>query len=575
MKGAAVIAQSLRDLGVRTVFCYPGGANLEMLDALSRVDIELLRTEHEQGAVFAAQGYARASGRIGVCLATSGPGATNLVTGIADAHSDSIPILAITGNVATRWLGRNAFQEVDIVAITTPITKLSRQVREPDLISGEIGNAARVALRERPGPVLLDFPKDIQQAEVAWPIPASFPDEAEPVRGVDQASLTQLQKLLAECKKPVIYAGGGIIAAGGSEDLSRLASALQCPVALTLMGLGAVPSGHPLFLGPLGMHGAYAANAAVNEADLVLALGVRFDDRVIGDPVRFAANAVIVHIDIDARELSKNKPAQLGIRADLRFALKQLLDIAKSIECRPWRDYLQALSRKHPLRTEPASGRLSGPDVLSRLAQQLPPETVLTTGVGQHQMWAMQRMHPSSPRSLLSSSGFGTMGFGLPAAIGAKKARPDAVVVDIDGDGSLNMVVNELATCRRYGIGVKIVVINNQWLGMVRQWQDMIYAGNRVTSSLNEHINAVKPASIAAPYPDFVTIASGYAIRAERVQAVEGLDSAIGRLLKDPNEPYLLDVMVDQEDNVFPMIPSGSSYRETLFGFEPGRAADT
>ncbi|VVD67014.1 acetolactate synthase [Pandoraea pneumonica] len=575
-KGADLIARTLVEIGVDTVFCYPGGANLEMLDALSRVSITLVRTEHEQGSVFGAQGYARATGKLGVCLATSGPGATNLVTGIADAASDSVPILAITGNVATHWLGKNAFQEVDIVAITKPVTKLARQVREARDIPAALREAATCALAGRPGPVLVDFPKDIQQARPDQPTDKRF--TAPVPAGMSDETAQRIAALLAKSERPVIYAGGGVIASGTSDRLKTLAEALNCPVALTMMGLGAMPDDHPLLLGPLGMHGAYAANVAVNEADLVLALGVRFDDRVIGDPASFARHAKIVHIDVDAAEIGKNKPVTLGVHADLRDAFSGLLAHATRRDVPDWHAYLQNHRAAHPLRAPVAAvsaedsdaGVLTGVDVIAALAALLPPEAVVTTGVGQHQMWAMQHLRLREPRTFLSSAGFGTMGFGLPAAIGAKVALPDVPVIDIDGDGSLNMSVNELSTCRRYGLGVKVLVINNQWLGMVRQWQDMIYSRNRVASSLADP-NAPQGADDGRPYPDFVTIAAGYGVAGARVTRAEELPAALARMLADPSEPYLLDVLVAREDDVYPMIPAGKSYRDVVFG--PGQSA--
>lgn len=576
-KGADLIARTLVDIGIDTVFCYPGGANLEMLDALSRVSITLVRTEHEQGSVFGAQGYARATGRLGVCLATSGPGATNLVTGIADAASDSVPILAITGNVATHWLGKNAFQEVDIVAITKPVTKLARQVREARDIPAALREAAACALAGRPGPVLLDFPKDIQQARPEQPTDKRF-TSAVPA-GMSDETAQRIAALLAQSERPVLYAGGGVIASGTSAQLVALAEALDCPVALTMMGLGAVPDDHPLLLGPLGMHGAYAANVAVNEADLVLALGVRFDDRVIGDPASFARHAKIVHIDVDAAEIGKNKPVTLGVHADLRDAFAGLLAHAKRRDVPTWHTYLRERRNAHPLRAPQTAsvghaGKdasvLTGVDVIAALAAMLPPEAVVTTGVGQHQMWAMQHLRLREPRTFLSSAGFGTMGFGLPAAIGAKVALPNVPVIDIDGDGSLNMSVNELSTCRRYGLGVKVLVINNQWLGMVRQWQDMIYARNRVASSLVDP-SVPDGADDGRPYPDFVTIAAGYGVAGARVTRAEELPAALARMLADPSEPYLLDVLVAREDDVYPMIPAGKTYRDVVFG--PGQAA--
>jgi acetolactate synthase-1/2/3 large subunit len=395
-------------------------------------------------------------------------------------------------------------------------------------------------------------------------------------QALTEESLSLVTGLLAVARKPVIYAGGGIIASGTGAELARLAEILDSPVVLTLMGLGAMDARHPLCLGALGMHGSYCANVAVNEADLVLALGVRFDDRVIGDPDGFAAVAKIVHIDIDPTEIGKNKGVHLGIPADLRVALAQLLKIAVPLASADWRAYLAASARARPL--VPSAGndeRLTGPQAIALLAEQLPTGSVITTGVGQHQMWAMQFMAPKNPRGFLSSAGFGTMGFGLPAAIGAKTAQPERFVVDIDGDGSLNMTINELSTCHRHRLGVKIFVINNQCLGMVRQWQDLIYEGNRVVSSLHDPLVGEPPAPEETPYPDFLAIAAGYRIEAMRVRTLVELKAGIARLLLDPQEPFLLDVMVERETDVFPMIPAGETYRDTVFSRNGAAIAET
>lgn len=580
IKGADVLAHGLVALGVTTVFCYPGGANLEVLDALSRVDIRLIRTEHEQGAVFAAQGYARSSGRLGVCLATSGPGATNLVTGIADANSDSIPILAITGNVATTWLGRNAFQEVNIVSVVTPITKLAIQVGAVEEIARALSQACRTALEGRPGPVLLDIPKDVQQAALpAMPMldgldMSRHTSTFNMTTALSAEQVETVRDLLRSSKRPVIYAGGGVISSDTGPLLVKLAERLACPVALTIMGLGAMPANHSLMLGPLGMHGAQMANVAVNEADLVLALGVRFDDRVIGDPEAFAHAARIVHIDVDANEIGKNKPVYMGVTADLRYALWQLLEIAVPLETSEWQGYLARVGLRYPLEPKTQEGVMTGASVIACLAGHLPADAIVTTGVGQHQMWAMQHCQVSTPRGFLSSSGFGTMGFGLPAAIGAKVASPSSTVIDIDGDGSLNMVINELSTCRRNGIAVKVVVINNQWLGMVRQWQDMIYASNRVVSATADMLFETDIGEKSAPYPDFLAIAAGYGVAAERITDKASLPAAFERMLADPAAPYLLDVMVERESDVFPMIPAGRSYRDVIFARGEDRIDD-
>ena len=570
LRGAQLLAKALQAEGVDVLFGYPGGANLEIFDVLPEFGLRCVRTEHEQGAAHAAQGYARASGKVGVCLATSGPGATNLVTGIADAHSDSTPIVAITGNVPTPLLGKNAFQEVDIVGITKPITKKNYLVKRVTDIPEVVREAFALAGGNRPGPVLIDIPKDIQQhypkdAEGNYTpprIPAAIEPPEPPIGGLTENQLDEACRLLAEAKRPVIYAGGGIVSADCADLLLALAEKLRCPVTTTVMGHGIFPPDHPLALHSLGMHGSKYANVAVNEADMVLALGVRFDDRVTGNVKQFIADGRIIHIDIDRSELNKNKTVTLPICADIKPALEQLIGCAECKEHGDWLAYVSGLRERYPFEV-PARTSISPQYAIRLLSDLTAGEAIVSLGVGQHQMWAMQHYRSKRTRSFLSSSGFGTMGYGLPAAIGAKVACPDRQVIDIDGDGSLNMTIHELATCRRYGVGVKVVVINNQWLGMVRQWQDMIYDGHRAESGMADPM-AVKAADEVDVYPDFPTIAAGYRVKAERVTRSEDLAAAYARMLADPAEPYLLDVIVEAEENVYPMIPAGGSYRDII-----------
>ncbi|QIB64596.1 biosynthetic-type acetolactate synthase large subunit [Kineobactrum salinum] len=570
LRGAQLLAKALQAEGVDTLFGYPGGANLEIFDVLWEYGIRCIRTEHEQGAVHAAQGYARASGRVGVCLATSGPGATNLVTGIADANSDSTPIVAITGNVPSHLLGKNAFQEVDIVGITRPITKKNYLVGKVTEIPEVVREAFALAAGNRPGPVLIDIPKDIQQHYPRDPegnhvpprIPAVVEAPEAAIGGLSGNQLEEACRLIREAQRPVIYAGGGIVSANCADLLLQLAEKLQCPVTTTLMGHGAFPPGHELSLHTLGMHGSRYANVAVNEADLVIAAGVRFDDRVTGKVDAFIAEGKVIHIDIDRDELNKNKTVTLPICADIRLALEQLCAQAECGEHGGWLTYLSGLRQQFPY-TVPQGEAISPQFAISLLDRLTGGDAIISLGVGQHQMWAMQHYQPRHSRSFLSSSGFGTMGYGLPAAIGAKIACPQRQVIDVDGDGSLNMTIHELATCHRYGIGVKVVVINNQWLGMVRQWQDMIYEGHRSGSDLSDPM-AVKAAGDRDIYPDFPLLASGYRVRSERVSEPDQLEAAFVRMLADPEEPYLLDVIVAAEENVYPMIPAGGSYRDII-----------
>ncbi len=576
LRGAQILAKCLKTEGVDVVFGYPGGANLEIFDVLREFDIRCVRVEHEQGAAHAAQGYARATGKVGVCLATSGPGATNLVTGIADANSDSTPIVCITGNVPSRLLGKNAFQEVDIIGVTEPITKRNFLVERVAKIPEVVRQAFSLAANNRPGPVLIDIPKDVQQHYPVDPeknytelrIPAVIDPPEKQVGGLTDNQLEECIKLIAGAKQPVIYAGGGVLAAGAETSLLNLAEALQAPVTTTVMGVGIFPPGHDLALDILGMHGSKYANDAINEADIVLALGVRFDDRVTGNVEAFASNAKIIHIDVDRNELNKNKTVTLPICANLKPALEQLVSAVTSpCDSAKWLSTLSQLKSSFPF-VVPESEKIKPQYAIHLLSQMTGGEAIVSLGVGQHQMWAMQHYRAVNTRSFLSSSGFGTMGYGLPAAIGAKIGCPEQLVIDIDGDGSLNMTIHELSTCHRYKIGVKVVVINNQWLGMVRQWQDMIYQGHRSGSALYDPASEVKGVEDVDIYPDFLAIASGYRVTAERVTEKEQLQAAFTRMLADPNEPYLLDIIVEREENVFPMIPAGATYKDIILGPE-------
>jgi len=578
LRGAEILARSLELEGVDVVFGYPGGANLEIFDVLRNHGIRCVRVEHEQGAAHAAQGYARASGKVGVCLATSGPGATNLVTGIADANSDSTPIVAITGNVPTQLLGKNAFQEVDIVSIVEPITRRAYLVDRVGRIPAAVRLAFIHALGNRPGPVLIDIPKDIQQhyprdpdgnyAEPRMPAVVEPPEEI--IGGMHDDQLQECLRLIGEAQRPVLYVGGGIVSAGAEAELLAFAEKLGAPVTTTIMGLGAFPPGHPLCIDVLGMHGARYANIAVNEADLVLALGVRFDDRVTGNVDEFIKHGKIIHIDVDRTELNKNKSVTLPINAELKASLAQLIAVQPGSHD-DWCDYCRKLKIDFPYPVAEKQG-ISPQKAIALLSDMTAGEAIVSLGVGQHQMWAMQHYRAARTRSFLSSSGFGTMGYGLPAAIGAKVAQPERTVIDIDGDGSLNMTIHELSTCHRYGIGVKIVVINNQWLGMVRQWQDMIYDGHRSGSDLSDPMAEVKPSGEQGVYPDFLAIAQGYRVKAERVSSPAELEAAFTRMLADPDEPYLLDVIVEKEANVYPMIPAGATYRDIIMSDEDLKA---
>ncbi|MBA6411993.1 biosynthetic-type acetolactate synthase large subunit [Parahaliea sp. F7430] len=575
LRGAQLLAKALQAEGVDLIFGYPGGANLEIFDVLAEFGIRCIRTEHEQGAVHAAQGFARSTGKVGVCLATSGPGATNLVTGIADAMSDSVGIVCITGNVPSHLLGKNAFQEVDIVAVTEPITKKNYLVSKVFDIPEIVRESFAIAGGNRPGPVLIDIPKDIQQhyprdseGNYTPPrIPAVI-EPPEPARArISPTQLEQALRMIKEAQRPVLYAGGGIASAKAEAELLELAQLCQIPVTTTLMGHGSFPPDHPLALHTLGMHGSKYANTAINKADLVIAVGVRFDDRVTGNVEEFIQDGRIIHIDIDRKELNKNKAVTLPICADVRLALQQLVAGSEACQQREWCQQVTKWKQDWPYPV-PQSDLISPQFAIAMLSQITKGDAIVSLGVGQHQMWAMQHYQSTRPRSFLSSSGFGTMGYGLPAAIGAKAAFPERCVIDIDGDGSLNMTVHELATCHRFKLGVKVVVINNQWLGMVRQWQDMIYQKNRASSSLSDPFCSVKADGEEDIYPDFLIIAEGYRVSSARVTRKEDLHAAFTRMLADPDEPYLLDVIVAPEENVYPMIPAGGSYHDIIMSDE-------
>ncbi len=582
LKGAEVFVQSLRANGCDLLFGYPGGANLEIFDVLPAAGIRCVRTEHEQGAAHAAEGFARAAGRVGVCLATSGPGATNLVTGIADANSDSVPIVAITGQVPSFLMGKNAFQEVNIVDICRPITKAVFLVRRVIDIPAIVHEAFATARGGRPGPVLIDFPKDVQQQyavdrdgnyiDPEFDVPPTSP----PTAALHGSTIDQVCNMIQQSRRPVIYAGGGVISADAGDLLVSLAEKTRMPVTTTVMGLGAIPPGHPLCIDVLGMHGTKYANDAVNEADLVIAVGVRFDDRVTGKVSEFIKHGKIVHIDVDPSEINKNKPVEVGIVGDLRVVLRALIERVGQAQSDEWLAMLTEAKTRWPLLAPRLDDVISPPWAIKLLSDMTDDRAVVTVGVGQHQMWAMQHYKVRRPRSFISSSGFGTMGFGLPAAIGAAVGCPDRLVIDIDGDGSLNMTVQELSTVHRYQLALKIVVINNQFLGMVRQWQDMIYRRHRAETSLADPAKVPDPNRPVDPrqsarqgaespeiYPDFLQIAAGYRIPAQRVWRPQDLTDAYTRMF-ETDGPYLLDVVVAAEENVYPMIPAGGTYKDVI-----------
>jgi len=564
-KGSDILVEALEREGVTNVFAYPGGASMEIHQALTRSKtIRNILPRHEQGGVFAAEGYARSSGLPGVCIATSGPGATNLVSGLADALMDSVPLIAITGQVPRRMIGTDAFQETPIVEVTRSITKHNYLILDVEDIPRVVKEAFFLATSGRPGPVLIDVPKDVQQqlAVPNWSEPIKLTGYLSRLPKIPgEAQLEQVLRLLLESKKPVLYVGGGCL--NSSEELNRFVELTGVPVASTLMGLGSYPIGGEHSLSMLGMHGTVYANYAVDNSDLLLAFGVRFDDRVTGKLEAFASRAKIVHIDIDSAEIGKNKIPHVSICADMKVALEGLNRVLESkgikgkLDFEAWRQELNVQKLKFPLGFKTFEDAISPQYAIQVLDELTNGDAIVSTGVGQHQMWSAQFYKYKRPRQWLTSGGLGAMGFGLPAAIGAAVANPDAIVVDIDGDGSFMMNVQELATIRVENLPVKILLLNNQHLGMVVQWEDRFYKANRAHTYLGD------PSKEDEIFPNMLGFADACGIPAARVAKKEELREAIQKMLDTPG-PYLLDVIVPHQEHVLPMIPSNGSFKDVI-----------
>ena len=545
--GARIIVKLIEREGVRYVAGIPGGANLPLYDALYDSELRHVLARHEQGAGFIAQGMARSTGKPGVCIATSGPGATNLMTAIADAKLDSVPLVAITGQVSRSLLGTDAFQEVDTYGMCLPLVKHSYLVRSARELLDAVPEAFRIAASGRPGPVLLDVPKDVQLEEIeveAWPEPSRADAPAMP----EPEALERAAALIAESKRPFLYFGGGVTAAGAHEELAALSRKASIPAAATLMGLGCLPPEHPLYLGMIGMHGSRAVNALVEEADLLIAVGARFDDRATGDVRRFARGARILHIDADAAEIGKIKRVDAFIRADAREALAGLASLVPARGESAWTKRARSLMASSSLAKPPSASHPL--EIVRAIAAAAGPDAIVTTDVGQHQMWAAQAYPVSRPRSFLSSGGLGTMGFGLPAAIGAALANPGRRVVCITGDGSILMNVQELATLAELGLDLSVFVFDNGHLGLVRQQQELFYEGRYSASRFDSRL-------------DFAAIARGFGIPAEKVEAGGGSTEAIGRALP-ARGPSFLAIGIREEDNVLPMVPPGGANMEAI-----------
>ena len=551
IKGARILLECLSRLGIKEIFGYPGGAVIPIYDELySFKDIKHYFSRHEQGAVHEADGYARSTGNVGVCLATSGPGATNLVTGIMTAHMDSIPLLAITGQVTSTLLGKDAFQESDIVGITVPITKNNYLVQNIRELPGILKEAYYIASTGRPGPVLVDIPRDIQLEEIPYDefnkiYEQEFVLEGyNPVYEGHKGQIKTAIKMIKDSKKPLIIAGAGILKAHAYEELKEFVDKTNIPVAMTLLGLGSFPGNHELALGMIGMHGTTYANYAANEADLVIAAGMRFDDRVTGNPQKFLPNAKIIHIDIDPAEIGKNKLIDVPIVGDLKNVLADLNAKAPKVSHDEWLKHIKKLKKDYSLKYRKTEDDILIPqEILSEINKITKGNVIVSTDVGQHQMWAAQYITFDNPYTILTSGGAGTMGFGLPAAIGAQVANPDKKVLAVVGDGGFQMTFQELMMIKEYNLPVKIFIINNSYLGMVRQWQELF--NNRRYSSVDLSYN-----------PDFIKIGEAYGIKSIQLKTKKDLKKHLKKILES-DEAVLVECIVEKEENVYPMIPAG------------------
>ncbi len=558
LTGAQILMKVFQEEGVDTLFGYPGGAVVDIYDELARTDIRHILVRHEQGGVHAADGYARASGKVGVCLVTSGPGATNTVTGIASAYMDSIPIVVITGQVPTHLIGNDAFQEVDIVGITRPCTKHNYLVKNIDDLARILREAFFLARSGRPGPVLVDIPKDIARATAGYKSPKAVKMPSyNPTYNPNMHQLQKVVKLVQDARRPMIFAGGGVILSKSAPELTEFARKAKIPVTTSLMGLGAFPGSDPLWLGMLGMHGTYRANMSTSACDLLIAIGVRFDDRVTGKTDAFAAQSKIVHIDIDPTSIRKNIPVTIPVVGDCKITLGHLNRLIDALDLgdlddrrREWLDTIAAWKSTQPLAYQ--QGETIKPQFVIEKLYELTRdrETIITTEVGQNQMWAAQYYHFEKPGHFITSGGLGVMGFGLPAAIGAQTACPDSLVVDVAGDGSIQMNIQEMATAVQYGLPVKVVILNNRYLGMVRQWQELFYECRYACTSM-EHA------------PDFVKLAEAYGAVGLRAEKPEEVEAVLREGLFSPRT-VIMDFRVQQTECVYPMVPAGAPITEML-----------
>lgn len=559
LSGSQILIECLKREGVKVVFAYPGGVNLPVFDVLyDEKDLQVVLCRHEQGGTHMAEGYARATGKPGVVLVTSGPGATNTVTGIVDAYMDSTPLVILTGQVPTKMIGNDAFQEADVVGITRPCTKYNILVKDVNDLAQAIKEAFYIATSGRPGPVLVDLPKDVVLAKTEF----KYPDKVyirsySPVYKGNKWQIKQAAQEILKAKKPVIYAGGGVLASDAHQELRELAEITKIPVTLTLMGLGAFPGTHPLFMGMLGMHGTYWANMSIHNSDLIVAVGSRFDDRVTGRVADFAPNARIIHIDIDPTSIHKNLAVHVPIVGDAKLVLRELNQLLRTTgngnlgQHQPWMEQIEAWKKEHPLVYEQGDKIIKPQYVIDKIYEATQGNAIITTDVGQHQMWSAQFYKFNRPRTFINSGGLGTMGYGFPAAIGAQFAFPNETVVCIAGDGGIVMNIQELATAVQYKLPVKVAIINNKYLGMVRQWQQLFFNGRYSSSYMGDS-------------PDFVKLAEAFGATGLRATEVGEVDHILKEGL-NATGPVIMDFQVDQEENCYPMIPAGAAINEMVF----------
>lgn len=568
MTGAQIIVESLVREGVKHIFGIPGGACLPIFDAFYGSKVQLVLTRHEQGASHMADGYARSTGKVGVCIATSGPGATNLVTGLATANMDSIPMVAITGQVATHMIGNDAFQEADATGVMRPVTKHNFMVKDIKDLARVMKEAFYIARTGRPGPVHVDVPVDVQKAktEFIWPSTVNIRSYSPKTIGHPK-QVEKAVELIEKAERPLLYVGGGAILSGASEEVMLLAEKADIPVVHTLMANGAFPFDHPNYIGVLGMHGKYSANIAMQKCDVLISCGARFDDRVTGNLSSFSQHSKKIHIDIDPANIGKTVAVDVPLVGDLKTVLKEIVKDVTPAKHKPWRDQIQEWETKHPFAIKKSKDTLQPQFLIQELHRITKGQAIVATGVGQHQMWAMQWYPCLSPKNFLTSGGLGTMGFGFPSSIGAKFANPDKVVVCIDGDGSFQMTMSEMATVVHEGIKVIVIVINNYYLGMVRQWQELFYKERFSASNLTEkgsHSAKGDAPEVGEKYtPDFIKFADAYGVPGRRIFKNDDVEGAIKAAL-EAKGPFLIEAMISPEEKVFPMVPAGAGLDDII-----------